>query len=81
MESHQSKSEKQRLPHTVLTRILSYLDPKSLARAATVSHRFRDPAYSEELWKAFVNSYLPYPIESCSPAPSFQRLYIAFHPH
>jgi len=56
MESHQSNNERQRLPHTVLARILSYLDPESLARAAAISHQFRDLAYSEELWKAFVTA-------------------------
>jgi hypothetical protein len=81
MESHQSNDRKLRLPNTILTRIVSYLDPQSLARAASVSHQFQELAYSDELWKTFVNSYLPTPIESCKPAPSFRRLFIAFHPY
>jgi hypothetical protein len=82
MESHQSNDEKLRLPDTILTCIISYLDdPQSLARAASVSRRFREIAYSDALWKTFVNSCLPTPIESCKPAPSFRRLFIAFHPY
>jgi hypothetical protein len=79
MESHQSDDERLRLPDTILTCIISYLDPQSLARAASVSHHLRELTYSDELWKSFVNSYLPTPIESCKPAPSFRRLFIAFH--
>jgi hypothetical protein len=82
MDSHQSNDEKLRLPDTILTCIISYLDdPQSLARAASVSRQFREIAYSDELWKTFVNSCLPTPIESCKPAPSFRRLFIAFHPY
>jgi hypothetical protein len=81
MESHQSNDRKLWLPNTILTRIISYLDPQSLARAASVSHQFQELAYSDALWKTFINSYLPTPIESCRPAPSFRRLFIAFHPY
>jgi hypothetical protein len=78
---HQSNDEKLRLPDTILMRIFSYLDPQSLARATSVSHQFQELAYSDEPWKIFVNSYLPTQIESCKPAPSFRRLFIAFHPY
>jgi hypothetical protein len=82
METHQSNDEKLRLPDTILTCIISYLDdPQSLARAASVSRQFREIAYSDELWKTFVNSCLPTSIKSCKPAPSFRRLFIAFHPY
>lgn len=81
METYGSTDEILRLPRTTLTRIFSYLDPESLARAAAVSHQFREFAYSEDLWKTLINSYLPTPIESCEPAPSFRRLFIAFHPY
>lgn len=81
METHRSNDQKLRLPDRIVTRIISYLNPESLARVAAVSHRFREFAYSEELWKTLVNSYLPNPIESCKPAPSFRRLFIAFHPY
>lgn len=81
MESHQSNDRKLWLPNTILTRIISYLDPQSLARAASVNHQFQELAHSDALWKTFINSYLPTPIESCGPAPSFRRLFIALYPY
>jgi hypothetical protein len=81
MDNHQSNDDKLWLSNTIVSRIFSYLNPQSLARTAAVSHQFQELAYSEILWKTFVNSYLPDPIESCKPAPSFRLLFIAFYPY
>lgn len=81
MASHPRIDVRPRLPRSIVSRIISYLGPESLARAAAVSHQFRELAYSEDLWKTLINSYLPEPIETCKSAPSFRRLYIAFHPY
>jgi len=58
LRTHQDTGAKLPLPDTIVTQLFSYLDPESLARAAAVSHPFRELAYSEYLWKTLVNIYL-----------------------
>ncbi|KAL9102381.1 MAG: hypothetical protein Q9163_002474 [Psora crenata] len=71
------------LPVEIITYILTFLSPVSLAAVSATSHRLRYHAQAEPLWQSFIrdNIHPQNLMPSPSPAKSWRDLYISHHPY
>ena len=71
------------LPAEIISHILSFLPPASLARLSRTCTLLRSHVHNDLLWLPFVRSsvHVSGCLESPSPAKSWRDLYIAHHPY
>ena len=71
------------LPFEIISHILTFLPPSSLANLSRTCGLLRSHAYNDLLWMSFVRNTIPgsESLESPSPAKSWRDLYTAHHPY
>ena len=76
-------SDLETLPAEIISHILSFLPPDSLARLSRTCRFLLSHANNDVLWMQFVRNTTPYlrNLKSPSPATSWRELYLAHHPY
>lgn len=71
------------LPAEIISQILAFLPPTSLASLSRTCGLLRSHAHNDLLWMSFVQNNVPRSdsLKSPSPAKSWRQLYIAHHPY
>ena len=76
-----SSSPFQLLPAEIITTILEYLPPQSLANLSRSCHLMRAYCKDDFLWARLVQGNLPVKVDSPYPCDSWRDLYLAHHPY
>lgn len=78
-----SISKFEALPAEIISHILAFLPPVSLASLSRTCSLLRSHAYDDVLWMSFLRNIVPAlrDLDSASPAKSWRDLYIAHHPY
>jgi len=69
------------LPAEVTDQILSYLSPLELVDTLLTCRLLYTHASKDQLWQAFVQQNMAFPLPTPSPSKSFRELFISHHPH
>ena len=78
-----SASKLEALPAEIISHILAFLPPVTLASLSRTSSLLRSHAYNDLLWMSFVRNIVPGSgdLGSPSPARSWRDVYVAHHPY